>query len=105
MKYDREIAKLNMEKIRLELKLSAMNQCSEEYHSTGIGAKNAQLPDLNSNPIGRNSEELTKVTQLQVTLDEYEAGDIEEENTLEINLPEEEEFSEQLPSPIVQNLQ
>ena len=64
------------------------------------------MPDQDSNPIGRNSEEPTKVTQLQVTLDEDEAGDIEDENTLEINLPEEEEFSEQLtqPSPIILSL-
>ena len=56
MKYDREIAKLNMEKIRLELKLSARNQCSEEYHSTGIGANNAQMPDLTK---GRRQVEKT----------------------------------------------
>ena len=47
IKYDREIAKLTREKIRLELKLSARMQCSEEYHSTGTGANNAQMPDLN----------------------------------------------------------
>ena len=52
-------------------------QCSEEYHSIGIGADNAYMPDLNSSPIGRNSEESTQVTQLQVTLDEDEAGDTE----------------------------
>ena len=45
IKYDREIAKLTMEKIRLELKLSARNQFSEEYHSTGIRANKAQMPD------------------------------------------------------------
>ena len=76
IKFDREIAKLTMEKIRQELKLSARNQFSEEYQSTGIRANNAQMPDQDSNPIGRNREEPTKVTQLQVTLDEDEAGDI-----------------------------
>ena len=105
--YDREIAKITREKIRRELKLSARMQGSEEYHSTGTGANNTQMPDLNSNPIGRNSEEPTKVTQLQVTLDEDEADEAEVDNTLEINLDEEEEFSEALtqPSPVVQNLQ
>ena len=107
IKYDRQIAKLTKNKDWLELKLSARMQCSEEYFGTGIGADNAHMPDLNSNPIWRNSEEPTQVTQLQVTLDENEAGDTEEDNTLEISLNEEEEFSEQLtqPSPVVQNLQ
>ena len=38
------------------------------------------------------------MTQLQVTLDEDEAGEIEDDQSLEINLNEEELFSEQAKS-------